>query len=85
MKTSPELLGTSDARVWAAHFLELNPNCGVPEDVTVGWFANSIMCGHDLGQRLAATKPRDYSILDRIQLCCSFIVTFYFISKMLGY
>ena len=36
-----------DARAWAKFFVESNPNCRVPEDVMVGWFANAMMAMHD--------------------------------------
>lgn len=36
-----------DAAVWAKFFMERNPNCGIPEDVMIGWFANAMMAMHD--------------------------------------
>ena len=32
---------------WAKAFLRINPDCGIPEDVMVGWFANALMRGYD--------------------------------------
>jgi hypothetical protein len=40
-------LPSFDARDWAEAFCKINPNCGVPEDVMVAWFANSLMRGFD--------------------------------------
>lgn len=36
-----------DARAWARFFAETYPNCNVPEDVMLGWFANAMMAMHD--------------------------------------
>lgn len=36
-----------DAQAWAKFFLECNPDCNVPDDVVVGWFANAMMAMHD--------------------------------------
>ncbi len=36
-----------DARAWAKFFIESNPNCNIPEDFMVTWFANAMMAMHD--------------------------------------
>lgn len=36
-----------DAAAWAKFFMERNPNCGIEEDVMIGWFANAMMAMHD--------------------------------------
>lgn len=36
-----------DAAAWAKFFMEMNPNCGIEEDVMIGWFANAMMAMHD--------------------------------------
>lgn len=36
-----------DAAAWAKFFMERNPNCGIDEDVMIGWFANAMMAMHD--------------------------------------
>ncbi len=41
------LLKTFDAQEWAQEFIRLNPACGMPEDVLIGWFANALMKGWD--------------------------------------
>lgn len=40
-------LPSFDARDWAAAFVAKNPNCGVSEEVMLGWFANALMRGYD--------------------------------------
>lgn len=37
-----------DASKWATAFLQINPNCGVDEDILRGWFANAIEHSHDI-------------------------------------
>jgi hypothetical protein len=41
-----------DAMVWTKFFREKNPECNVPDDVMLGWFANAMMAMHD-----AVLKP----------------------------
>ena len=36
-----------DAQAWADFFRETWPDCNVPDDVMVGWFANAMMAMHD--------------------------------------
>ena len=36
-----------NAAAWAKFFMERNPNCGIDEDVMIGWFANAMMAMHD--------------------------------------
>jgi hypothetical protein len=45
-----------DAARWAREFIEANRYCYVgaerlDEGAMIGWFANAIMCGHDVGRR----------------------------------
>jgi len=40
-------LPSFDARDWAQAFLKINTDCGISEDVMVGWFANALMRGYD--------------------------------------
>lgn len=35
------------ADAWIKFFRECNPDCNVPDDVMLGWFANSMMAMHD--------------------------------------
>lgn len=36
-----------DAKAWADLFSSTLPDCGVPNEVMVGWFANAMMAMHD--------------------------------------
>lgn len=36
-----------DARAWVKFFRETFPDCNVPDDVMLGWFANAMMAMHD--------------------------------------
>jgi hypothetical protein len=36
-----------DAQAWAKFFRECNPDCNVPDDAMIGWFANAMMAMHD--------------------------------------
>lgn len=36
-----------DAMAWIKFFRECNPSCNVPDDVMLGWFANSMMAMRD--------------------------------------
>jgi hypothetical protein len=53
----PSLLDAcgDDAQKWAQAFLELNPKCGVAEDVMIGWFANAIE--HSSDMRIPGLAP----------------------------
>ena len=35
------------ADAWAAYFAAVYPDCNVPQDVMLGWFANAMMAMHD--------------------------------------
>lgn len=35
------------AAAWTKFFRECRPECNVPDDVMVGWFANAMMAMHD--------------------------------------
>jgi hypothetical protein len=35
------------ADAWVAFFRQCNPDCNVPDDVMLGWFANAMMAMHD--------------------------------------
>ena len=36
-----------DAMAWTEFFRSQNPDCNVPDDVMLGWFANAMMAMHD--------------------------------------
>jgi hypothetical protein len=36
-----------DAMAWSKFFRECNPDCNVPDDLMLGWFANAMMAMHD--------------------------------------
>jgi hypothetical protein len=36
-----------DAMAWTKLFREKNPDCNVPDDIMLGWFANAMMAMHD--------------------------------------
>jgi hypothetical protein len=36
-----------DAMAWVKLFREINPECNVPDDVMLGWFANAMMAMYD--------------------------------------
>lgn len=36
-----------DAAAWTKLFREKNPDCNVPDDVILTWFANAMMAMHD--------------------------------------
>lgn len=49
-KTMMNLIGETDARVWAREFVrlaKLHPAIPTDEGTMIGWFANAIMAGHD--------------------------------------
>ena len=48
-----------DAAAWAKFFMERNPNCGIDEDVMIGWFANAMMAMHDYLRPDLAPKVLD--------------------------
>ena len=55
-----KLIGEFDARVWAREWIErikVNPAIPTDEECMVGWFANAIMSGYDIGRRDATTTP----------------------------
>lgn len=35
------------ADAWVKFFRECNPDCNVPDDIMIGWFANAMMAMHD--------------------------------------
>lgn len=44
----------ADAKVWAEEFVKLcqiNPSVAIDEGTMIGWFANAIMAGYDLGRK----------------------------------
>ena len=52
-----ELVGETDATVWAKKWLEIiaeNPDIPTDEGAMIGWFANAIMAGYDQGRRDAS-------------------------------
>lgn len=44
------LLGTMDAQEWAEEFIRLSPDA-TDSGCMIGWFANAIMTGYDIGRR----------------------------------
>ena len=36
-----------DAMAWTKFFRECNPDCNIPDDIMLGWFANAMMAMHD--------------------------------------
>jgi hypothetical protein len=36
-----------DAMAWVKFFREKNPDCNVPDDLMLSWFANAMMAMHD--------------------------------------
>ena len=36
-----------DAMAWVKFFRQTHPDCNVPDDVMLGWFANAMMAMHD--------------------------------------
>ena len=49
-------LPSFDARDWAEAFVKSNPDCGIPHDVMIGWFANALMRGFDEAVSRAAKQ-----------------------------
>jgi len=43
-----------DAQAWVKFFRECKPDCNVPDDEMLGWFANAMMAMHD---HLRGGKP----------------------------
>ena len=41
----------TDARKWAAAFVQIFPDAEVDEGTMIGWFANAIEAGRDWGER----------------------------------
>lgn len=58
-----------DAVAWAKFFMERNPDCGIPEDVMIGWFANAMMAMHDYVTGTKTTVLPDGSaiLVDKIR------------------
>jgi len=55
------LIGNSDAKVWAEAFVltvKHNPKIASDEETMIGWFANAIMAGYDLGVKHAENKTQ---------------------------
>jgi hypothetical protein len=56
-----------DAMAWVAFFRQTHPNCNVPDDVMLGWFANSMMAMHDwLGPKMDAEIERLRKALEQM-------------------
>lgn len=54
--TEFELIGEFDAEVWAEEWLKIikeNPDIATDKGAMIGWFANAIMTGHDIGYEKA--------------------------------
>lgn len=48
------LIGNADAKVWAEEFVKLcqiKPSVAIDKETMIGWFANAIMAGYDLGKK----------------------------------
>ncbi len=66
MKES-ELLNTMDARIWAEEFNRVLVSKGKqPYDTEflIGWFANAIMAGYDIGYRKAIAETKASARID---------------------
>jgi hypothetical protein len=59
--TTRKLLSTTDAAVWARHFVELFPDAD--EELMLGWFANAIETGRSAGHVTCQDKTNQ---LDKI-------------------
>lgn len=46
-----KLLASTNARLWADHFLAENRNRAIDRETLVGWFANAIGAGFDAGSK----------------------------------
>ena len=46
-----------DALAWTNFFRQTFPDCNVPDDVMLGWFANAMMAMHDHMQSPNKTTP----------------------------
>ena len=56
MKNNVEkkLIGNPNAKIWAEEFvkiIEKKPSIAKDEATMIGWFANAIMAGYDLGMK----------------------------------
>jgi hypothetical protein len=54
-RVTNDLIGNTDARVWAAAWLETlaeHPQIATDEGTMLGWFANAIMAGYDEGRKV---------------------------------
>lgn len=59
-KDLSDLVGETDAQVWARKWKEAiaeHPDIPTDEGTMVGWFANAIMAGYDMGR--ASERKRD--------------------------
>lgn len=59
--TENNLVGETDAQVWATRWLEIiseNPNIPTDKGTMISWFANAIMAGYDHGRRVE--KQRNF-------------------------
>lgn len=55
-----DLVGETDAQVWTREWLKTvaeKPQIAVDEGTMIGWFANAIMAGYDMGR--ATEQKRD--------------------------
>jgi len=54
-----DLTSTDNAHIWADEWLKAikkNPTIPYSRDTMIGWFANSIMVGYDLGMKQKCKK-----------------------------
>ena len=63
MKSEINLQRTMDARDWAKEFVRIN---GGDEDKMIGWFANAIMVGFDIGQKGMERYQAELDIMEQI-------------------
>lgn len=61
-----------DAMAWTNFFRKCNPDCNVPDDIMLGWFANAMMAMHDhlLPERAPVVLP-DGSAFVVAEISCS--------------
>jgi hypothetical protein len=55
MKDANDLIGETDAEVWATYWLEAileHPNLPADKSTMTSWFANAIMAGYDQGRQV---------------------------------
>lgn len=60
MKHENDLHGVRDASVWARAFVELFPDAD--EDLMLGWFANAIETGYEIGRGRARQEYEQKAI-----------------------